>query len=352
MMKHFVRLFVAIGSNRSINDALDIFFLRVYVYLESLSSRSAPAVVSRILNSTAGTLSTPSGVSTPAPALPAAASSGNLHTPSGSVSYRCRNQAELQRPAPVVSSSSIPTASRRDGHGEELLDGALGPPMDSRPPLHAPHSFKDLMGEEGTDHVDGSEEGSSVPAGASVPPFLSPTSCTVANTVVNTSLMHPAAALLPLTAALAAHGGSGVVPPSSTPSSPFVAQPGYGSLFVSHEEVEYNATEGSRGVKDTAAPVAMSSASESRAFDRMDGMGLPNAGGVGLLSEVSQIVLKAIDKCYLRELCMMMTSMVTCWRELSSLTAEDHAICDAALTDILMALKAITQVLMASEDFH
>lgn len=357
LMKHIVRLFIAIGSNRSINDALDVFFLRVYTYLESLSSRSAPAVVSLVMNSAANNTPTAPGLN---PSLPRVTSSGSLNGPAGALTQRCRSMTELHHAAHPSSIPSSAVVARREGKAEELADYDLGQRYGSRSAPPAPCSSRAPESEDSYDRRRTVTENPCVTAASSAPSFLSPTSCTAASTVVNTSMVHPAATLLPLTAALAAHGGS-AASPSSAPSSPFVTVPVYGRSFASQEELDCSEPVGSRGKRGTtAAPMAATGAStldETRAFDRVDSSVLPHTPGgnghAGLLStEVSQIVLKAIDKCYLRELCMLLTAMPSCWQELSSLTPEDHATCDSAFTNVFMALKAITQILMASEDFH
>ncbi|CCW66194.1 unnamed protein product [Phytomonas sp. Hart1] len=40
IMRHLTRMMVAIGGNRSVSDALEVFYNRLFVYLESLSSRA------------------------------------------------------------------------------------------------------------------------------------------------------------------------------------------------------------------------------------------------------------------------------------------------------------------------
>lgn len=412
LMKHLLRVCVALGGNGGVNDALDIFFNRIYAYLEVLSSRSAPAIVSLVVNAAAPAL----GAATPQAGAGGLASGGSsscggavgplsaaasvptsgrppLLPPYGE---RVRSDGDLSRAPTDNGCTMAPTPGSLVGaQGPGQQSGLSGCSASSRTntslsrPLRAgltrSPSANALFRSSGTRASigGGGPEGTSLSALASaadlrasvedgVPVGTSSSFPYAASTVVNTSLFHPASVLLPLTAAMAAQGGSVAGSFVSSPLLPTVASRG----FASEEEPTGPEADGSaahlepqppRAASATTAAAAAAGAGVGGRFPGVSSLTSPSGGaGVGsgfatalqsgaatlLPSQVSDMVLKVIDKRYLRELCTLLTALPRGWRQLTALTPEDHAATDKAVSDLVMALKAITQVLMASDDFQ
>jgi hypothetical protein len=419
LMKQLLRICVALGNNGGVNDALDIFFTRIYSYLEVLSVRSAPAIVSMVMNATGsgalasvtlptatlhgsfagGGLAGAPGVSSAnvgKPPLPPhgervrghaeSARVGAGHAVSGQETNVNTNAAHASPPALSTSgltsplrrshssgslnysihnlpkSSSTPSLASTLGGGERgglMVQDALSPAGTT--------ATTAAYGSEGCARGTGSDD--VLLAGSAIP--------YAASTVVNTSLFHPASALIPLSAAFAAHHAANSSANNNTAgsfvSSPLTAAPsgrGFGAEDERTQEWSTTVTAGAMyinsgsnanaGVPTSAFAGAAGVRSHNPSFTGVGGGS--GSGGVGggasaaasalVTSQVGDMVRKAVDKRYLRELCMLLAALPKAWRQLTTLIPEDHAATDKTVTDLAMALKAITQVLMASDDFH
>ncbi|CAG9580666.1 conserved hypothetical protein [Leishmania major strain Friedlin] len=390
LMKHLLRVCVALSSNGGVNDGLDIFFTRIYSYLELLSSRTAPAIVSRMMNAAASGASTMTGAaavvgtgglaSTLSGQLGgsvggggAAPSIGASVAPSGRpplplYGERVQSDGDLSCTTADSGSAMAPAAASTPLHQGSssslapLTRGGtnLGRPLRSGLPRasssgHLPRQASGrgggnavamslLTGASATNLRTGVGGSGGVDEGmAASAPFSYAVS-----TVVNTSLLQPASILLPLTAAIAAHNS-----PASggVASSPLQSALGSRGCASEDEPTDGDADAGSGHGEGAARPTAGgSSPNSSGALSPLTAQPLP-ASTSSLPSQVSGMVLKVIDKRYLRELCMLLTALPCAWRQLTVLTRDDHMATDKSVSDMMMALKAITQVLMASDDF-
>ncbi|CBZ37240.1 hypothetical protein, conserved [Leishmania donovani] len=391
LMKHLLRVCVALSSNGGVNDGLDIFFTRIYSYLELLSSRTAPAIVSRVMNAAASGGSTMTGAA-------AAVGTGGLASPlsgqlGGSVGgggavpgigasvapsgrpplppygERAQSDGDLSRttansgsamapaaastpPPQGLSSSLAPLTRGGTNLGRPLRSGLTRVSSSGLLPRQAPGrgggnavAMSLLTVASATNLRTGVEGSGCVDEGMSASvPFSYAVS-----TVVNTSLLQPASVLLPLTAAIAAHNG-----PASggVASSPLQSALGSRGCASGDEPTDGDADAESGHGEAAARPAAGGSSPNSGgALSSLTAQPLP-ASTSSLPSQVSDMVLKVIDKRYLRELCMLLTALPCAWHQLTVLTRDDHMATDKSVSDMMMALKAITQVLMASDDFH
>ncbi|KAG5469366.1 hypothetical protein LSCM1_02583 [Leishmania martiniquensis] len=397
LMKHLFRVCVALSCSGGVNDGLDIFFTRIYSYLELLSSRTAPAIVSRMVNAAAAGSSAMAGaasalgVVSPTSAVPgqlgvstcgsettpgfASSAAASGRSPLPRYGDRVRSDEDLSHAtadsgatmAPPAASTSMPPGAPSSWTTVKSGGTSLSRPLRSGLTriLSSGHLSRQVSG-RGCDHADAA----SLSLGTSAANTLAPAggsgcvdedltgsasfSCAV-STVVNTSLFQPVSVLLPLTAAIAAHNGSTM---GSFVSSPLLTRTG-SRCFASEEELTNgDAHGGDRHGEEFAQPAAGAA--------RASGCSSPNSGGgffsaapqpgpasaAHVPSHVSDMVLKVIDKRYLRELCMLLAALPCAWRQLTVLTRDDHLATDKAVSDLMMALKAITQVLMASDDFQ
>ncbi|KAG5469712.1 hypothetical protein CUR178_01851 [Leishmania enriettii] len=397
LMKHLFRVCVALSSSGGVNDGLDIFFTRIYSYLELLSSRTAPAVVSRMLHTaTAGSPTMASAASALGTgALASAVSSqfggsaggsgtvpgaGAAFAPSSRPSLplygdRVRSDEDLSRAtadsgvtvAPAASLASPPQSA--PSSLATLKNGGTnsGKPLRSglTRVLSSGHFPRQVSG-RGGDNADAtslsiltSAANLLTAAGGSgcVDEDMTtsaPFSC-AASTVVNTSLIQPVSVLLPLTAAIAAHSASTIGSFVSSPLLPTMESRG----FASEDDPTDAGAKAGNGNDEVAARPAAGGVRLASCSSPSSGVGMfsatPQPGPAStspLPSKVSDMVLKVIDKRYLRELCMLLAALPCAWRQLTVLTRDDHMTTDKAMSDLMMALKAITQVLMASDDFH
>lgn len=375
LMKHLLRICVALGNNGGVNDALDIFFTRIYSYLELLSSRSAPAIVSMVMNATSSGALSPAGLFTTSggeaataagnaagafgkPPLPPQAervlSHADLAAHGGREVSVSTASAHASSPAQSVSGPSSPsraTATTGAGGGacglrmpksmsapslSGVLDGDRREPSaaDTLPPIDDAATARTGYLSECRPSSNGVDD--VLVAGSSAMPYA-------ASAVVNTSLFHPASALLPLSAAIAAHNTSNNnnsnTNAGSIASSLLTTTPsgrGFGAEEQSAVECSATGHGAPHGSGSSSANVHTGPVSASALFT----------------SQVGDMVRKAVDKRYLRELCMLLAALPKAWRQLTMPTCDDHAATDKTMTSLSMALKAITQVLMASDDFR
>ncbi|KPA76678.1 hypothetical protein ABB37_07527 [Leptomonas pyrrhocoris] len=368
LMKHLLRVCIALGNNGGVNDALDIFFTRVYCYLEALSTRGAPVIVSMLMNASgparlaaAGLTSNHdsvggSGAAAPSaapgafgkPPLPPVAERAGSHSDFGHAGARLeRGTSTTALPAPWPSDS--PSLVRANS-AHTIRASAMPPRSMSSPTLSGEMGGEGRQGLAATTMTD-----TLPPAGATYTSGAEDVLVAdAADTVVNTSLYHPARALIPLSAAIAVHNACNAA--GSFASSPVTAMPSGRSFGAEDESSEWNAAAAGSVNNSSTNPAAavVTPRSNNPSFFGPGGNG---GGGVGaahslLTSQVGDMVRKAIDKRYLRELCMLLTALPKAWRQLTMLNAEDRAMTDKTVSDLAMALKAITQVLMASDDFH
>lgn len=391
LMKHLLRVCVALSSNGGVNDGLDIFFTRIYSYLELLSSRTAPAIVSRMINAAASGASTMTGAtaavgtggiastlsgqlggsvgsggaapgigtSVAPPGRPPLPPYGDRVQSDGDLSYTTADSGNAMVPAgasippPQGSSSSLTPLSRggtnlgrplRSGLTRVASSGHVSRQASGRGGCNAA-SMSTLTVASATNLRTGGGGSGCVDDGmAASAPFSYAVS-----TVVNTSLLQPASVLLPLTAAIAAHNA-----PASGgfASSPLQSALGSRGCASEDEPTDGDADTGNGHGEAAARPMAGGSSPNSGgALSSLTAQPLP-ALTSSLPSHVSDMVLKVIDKRYLRELCMLLAALPCAWRQLTVLTRDDHMATDKSVSDMMMALKAITQVLMASDDFH
>lgn len=352
LMKHLLRICVALGNNGDVNDALDIFFTRIYAYLELLSSRTAPAIVSMVMNATntSGGLQNVAGLTNVHGSFAGGGGGGSGAASNGSAAAsapafgkpplpphveRVRSHPDLGRvggleggaayPSPLAHSfSGAAPSPRGSSHGNVNAVGG-----GARPSLLRAALASSPPGGAGTDAAAAADD--VLAAGSSI--------SYVASTVVNTSLFHPASALLPLSAAIAAHNAG------SFTSSPLVMHAGGRSFGVEEELPDWSSaahTTTSGATSPTPPPLGAGAAAAAS----------NNTASALFTSQVGDMVRKAIDKRYLRELCMLLSALPKAWRQLTTLSAEDQAATEKVMGDLAMGLKAIAQVLMASDDFH
>ncbi|GET91838.1 hypothetical protein, conserved [Leishmania tarentolae] len=396
LMKHLSRVCVALSSTGGINDGLDIFFTRIYSYLELLSSRTAPAIVSRMMNAAASSASTMTGTAaafgtgglastlsgqfggpvTGGGAVPSVGATVALsgRPPLPPCRGRAQSDGDLSRatadsgsamaptaavaPPPQCSSSSSAPLARGGTNFSRLLRSSLPRASSSG---HLPrHVSGRGGGNAGTMSLTRAASATNLRASLGSSGYAeematsAPFSYTV-RTVVNTSLPQPASVLLPLTAAIAAYnspasGGFASSPLQSTPrgrSCALEEEPTDGDAEArnAHDEASARPTAGGARVAGGSSPNSGGDLSCAASQPLL-------ASGSSLPAQVSDMVLKVIDKRYLRELCMLLTVLPCAWGQLTVLTREDHMATDKSVSDMMMALKAVTQVLMASDDFH
>ncbi|CAM40644.2 conserved hypothetical protein [Leishmania braziliensis MHOM/BR/75/M2904] len=397
LMKHLFRICVTLGNNGGLNDGLDIFFTRIYSYLELLSSRTASAIASRMVNTAAsGGFTTTGGAAAPGTGVHACALSGQFGgftgggdavpgigasvAPSGRpplppYSGRVRSNDDLSRVAadsvgtrvPATASTPPPQGASSSSTGLTRSGTSLGRPLGVGLPrvTSSGHLPRQASGRGG-----GDTDAMSLPTmaraahlttaagsnGCVDEGFAASTSFPYAiSTIINTSLTQPASALLPLTAAITAHNSYTI--DSFASSSLLPALRTYG--FASEDEPTDRNTDAGYGHGEAVAPPMPGGVHPASCSSPHNSGGIsfataqPGPASTSCLpSQVSDMVLKVIDKRYLRELCMLLTALPLAWRQLTVLTHEDHMTTDKAVCDVMMALKSITQVLMASDDFH
>lgn len=211
-------------------------------------------------------------------------------------------------------------------------------------------------------------------------------------TLVNTSLAHPASMFLPLSALAtssaspaAAVAGSApaftntsVMTSHGAPSSPVLSRPSFihvpgsiraesgaagAGLFpamaasrddeatLTYPTTEVGMAAGSFPLLPKSGPGSPSPTPQSQAV-----AGLPPGAPAATLpfspTTVTTMVQRAVDKRYLRELCQLYSLLPTVFAQLTTLSPEDHEVLDQAVADLMLALKSITQVLMATDDFR
>ncbi|KAG5495055.1 hypothetical protein JKF63_02108 [Porcisia hertigi] len=388
LMKHLFRISVALGGSGGVNDGLDIFFTRIYSYLEHLSSRTAPAIVSRVMSAAAPggsamtaacTVASQNGVSAGSSGAVSCFSSSTA--PFGSPSRlrhgsRAQSDGDLTRAAVEggVTTKAATAAATPPPHGAKPKSttstcfgtNVSGPTRSSltrvRSSSHLPQVSDSRGGNADATTV------STVTSAATLRTAGGGSSCPddvmgvnapcsyVVSPVVNTSLFQASSVLLPLTGVIAANNGPTIGSfTSSQQLLPRVANRG-----LAQEDEPANTDTGTRGGKGEI--LARSTAAGARVTSRSPpsiGVSIssptkqPEHVSTSLLSsQVSDMVLKVVDKRYLRELCKLLTALPHSWQQLTALTKDDHTATDRALSDLAMALKAITQVLMASDDFH
>ncbi|KPI87950.1 hypothetical protein ABL78_2941 [Leptomonas seymouri] len=372
LMKHLLRICVALSNSGGVNNALDIFFTRVYSYLEVLSSRTAPAIVSMVMNAAGsgglaaaglcshhgsfvgGTAAAPNA--SPGvfgkPPLPPHVTRAHSHSDLG----RAGTGTEMSASAALPPSQTTPgAASPATASSVHSISSPTMPPKAMSTPSFFEVPGSDRQGLVTTEtlpsigsRLDSSSVDDVLAAGSAIP--------YVASTVVNTSLFHPASALIPLSAAIAVHNASSIA--SNFSSAPMAAL--IGRNFSAEDEplewstVATGSVGNSNNTNSSAPGAAAGLRSHNPSFLGVGGSVCGGAGAANSLStsQVGDMVRKVVDKRFLRELCMLLVALPKAWRQLTTLTTEDHAATDKTMSDLAMALKAITQVLMASDDFH
>lgn len=302
VMRQLTRLATQLSMSGSISDALESFYTRIYLPLESVSARSGPAVTSLVLTSAAAAVTRsasfpdmPSTSASPPPPSPPvlarvkrAASQPQLPLNSGRTSAECAHCITVA-PAALTKSTSLQhlSAARMPSTTAVGFEHTLSHPLDS--------------------------------GSAAIHP---------ATSVVNTSMAPATASLLSTTALPTADG--------SSPSMKLSASP-----------------------QDATHPSLFPMAAKNHPLACNSEVSLVAAAEECLAPEtsfspaaVSHRVLKAMDRTHLRELCLLFNMAPSLWRQLHSLSTEDHAATDKAFTDLVISLKAVCQVLMAADDFE
>ncbi|CCW63104.1 unnamed protein product [Phytomonas sp. EM1] len=324
LIRHLTRMMGTIGGSRSVNDALEVFYHRIYVYLESLSSRF-----------------------------------GQEGLPLGSYTPQSLTQPSLKEPIPKRSILRSQSASRLSSTApttpptEEITESSLLRQANLR-------SCESGVRKSDNPSLESSKKAAitpttltNLPKSMSMPSFgvdflnrsgspkrsLHRLSSERVGNAASGPEVSRARAISPLALFLnsSTTNSSGKTPPTHSlrPEAPTRHANGDGTLKMGDKIEEGGRHGGEVFESNHRAPP-----------DTANTTNAPDICGPEC------VMLKAIDKHHLHELLLLLSELPDAWRQLNSVTAGDHAECDEAFNSFVMALKVITQILIAADDLR